>query len=191
MLRLAEPARAFKPIRDSMVEEIEVPERWAPEQPLTDRLALAGQVAGTNLPAGSYLQEGMLVAEPDLGPDERELAILVSADTGVAGKVQPGDFVDIEATFVDDNTDVRVSQVIVPAARVIEVGLPRSQQEEAPAGGLSENEVVPVTFALTVRESLIVTYAESFAEEVRLALLPAGETRSKAGGSKFQLEVSP
>jgi pilus assembly protein CpaB len=34
---------------------------------------------------------------------------------------------------------------------------------------------VPVTFALNPREALTVTYAESFAAEVRLALLRPGE----------------
>jgi pilus assembly protein CpaB len=41
-----------------------------------------------------------------------------------------------------------------------------------------QSEVVPVTFALSRADSLKVTYAESFATKVRLALVAPG-TRSK------------
>jgi pilus assembly protein CpaB len=63
----------------------------------------------------------------------------------------------------------------VPNARIIEVGQPRLKggrglQEQA----ADPAEVVPVTFALTPEQALVVTYAESNATEVRLALLRPG-----------------
>jgi pilus assembly protein CpaB len=59
---------------------------------------------------------------------------------------------------------------------VIDVGRPelkggRGVQEQA----ADPEQVVPVTFALDARQALTVTYAESFAQEVRLALLRPGE----------------
>ena len=69
------------------------------------------------------------------------------------------------------------SNVVVPGARIIDVGQPELKGGNARAGPgrRSRNTVVPVTFALDPREALTVTYAESFAAEVRLALLRPGE----------------
>ena len=79
-------------------------------------------MAGTDLRKGSLLQRGMLVAPPDLGPGEREVAILVDAETGVAGKIGPGKLVDIVATFPANDRKASQSRVVVPGARIIEVG---------------------------------------------------------------------
>ena len=129
-------------------------------------------------PAGSLLQEGMIGSPPELATGEREIAILVDAETGVAGKISPGSIVDIVATFAgDEQQGVKAeSNVVVPGARIIDVGQPELKggngvQEQA----ADPAQVVPVTFALEPREALTVTYAESFAAEVRLALLRPGE----------------
>jgi len=67
--------------------------------------------------------------------------------------------------------------VVVQGARIIEVG----QAQLKGGRGVQEaeadpTEVVPVTFALQPLDQLKVTEAESFAQEVRLALLRPGET---------------
>ena len=136
------------------------------------------QFAPGHIPAGSVLQEGMVGAPPELATGEREIAILVDAETGVAGKISPGSIVDIVATFGgDDQQGVPPeSNVVVPGARIIDVGQPELKggnavQEQA----ADPATVVPVTFALDPKEALTVTYAESFASEVRLALLRPGE----------------
>jgi pilus assembly protein CpaB len=120
----------------------------------------------------------MIGSPPELATGEREIAILVDAETGVAGKISPGSIVDIVATFgADDQEGVPPeSTVVVPGARIIDVGRP----ELKGGNGVQEQEadpttVVPVTFALDPKEALTVTYAESFAAEVRLALLRPGE----------------
>ena len=41
----------------------------------------------------------MIGSPPELATGEREIAILVDAETGVAGKISPGSIVDIVATF--------------------------------------------------------------------------------------------
>lgn len=172
VLRLVRDMQPYEPIDSSMVEVVQVPDRWVPETAVRDIRAVEGMVAGTTLARGSYLQSGMLVARPALAQGEREIAILVDAETGVAGKVRPGSVVDIYATYAGSRERPARSQIIVTNALVIDVGDVRTER-----GGddFEESAVVPVTFALTVRESLAVTYAESFADHVRLALVGGGD----------------
>ena len=189
LLALSKPVKAYSSIPDDAVTEITMPRRWAPRTALRDRSQLVGFVAGTDLQRDSLLQKDMLVAPPDLEPEQREVAILVDAETGVAGKIGPDSVVDIVGTFAGDperNIQPR-STVVVPAARVIDVGQPQLKGgrgvQEAQA---DPQEVVPVTFALTPKQQLAVTHAESFAQEVRLALRrPNDETPLKKGEKLF------
>jgi pilus assembly protein CpaB len=178
LLALDKPVKAFESIPDDAVTEITMPKRWAPPSALRNRGQLVGYVAGTDLSPDSLLQKDMLISPPDLGPGQREVAILVDAETGVAGKIGPDSVVDIIGTF-DGQPDRGIqprSKVVVPAARIIEVGQAQLkggrgvQQAEA-----DPTEVVPVTFALTPKQQLQVTEAESFASEVRLALRRPGD----------------
>ena len=175
LLALAKPAEQYQSITDDMVKTIEMPERWAPPSALRDQGQLVGLVAGTDLEPDTLLQRDMLTAPPQLAPGQRELAILVDAETGVAGKIGPDALVDVIATYPGDDRKAPESRVVVPNARVIEVGQPRlaggrgvQEQSADPA------QVVPVTFALTPEQALVISYAESNATEVRLALLRPG-----------------
>jgi pilus assembly protein CpaB len=69
------------------------------------------------------------------------------------------------------------SKVVVRQARIIDVGAVEriSDQNAEKSGGFEADQVVPVTFALSVQESLILTFAESFATKVRLALIGGGD----------------
>ena len=193
LLSLTKPVAANEAVTDDMVRRVEMPRRWAPATALRDPGELVGVVAGTDLRKGSLLQRGMLVPPPDLGPGEREVAILVDAETGVAGKIGPGKLVDIVATFPASDRKAPQSRVVVPGARIIEVGEPRlkggnnlREQQQDPT------QVVPVTFALTPQEVLQVTYAESNAAEVRLSLLRPGEQSELSGKDRaYQREPDP
>jgi pilus assembly protein CpaB len=178
VLALAKPAQKDKAITDDMLKTVVLPERWAPSTAIRDPARLVGQVAATDIPKDSLLQDGMVAAPPELASGEREIAILVDAETGVAGKISPGAIVDIVATFAgNDQTGAKAqSDVVVPGARIIDVGEPelkggRGVQPQS----ADPQQVVPVTFALNPKQALTVTYAESFAQEVRLALLRPGE----------------
>jgi pilus assembly protein CpaB len=174
-LRLKRNVAAQSTITRDSYDIVEIPRRWAPRGALMSEEALAGQVAVTKLPRGAFLQVGMTEDEPQLGPGQRELAILVDAETGVAGKVGPGSIVDITATFSGEEGRVPESQIVVNNARVIAVGQPREQGADPRNQQADPTQVVPITFALTVRQTLILTYAESFAKEVRLALTRKGD----------------
>jgi pilus assembly protein CpaB len=183
VLRITHSVEPLAPLTGDAVQEVRVPARWAPSAAVRNRGDLSGLVAGTRLAAGSFVQQGMLVQQPALKSGQREIAVLVDADTGVAGKVRPGDVVDIEATFEGSDKATPKSEVVVPGARVIDVGLPTSKPrnvtpQDTPASPSQPDQKVPVTFALTRRQSLLVTYAESFASEVRLALLRQGDASS-------------
>ena len=85
LLSLKKPLKAFESVPDDAVDEVTMPKRWAPKTALRSRAQLVGLVAGSDLPADSLLQKGMLIAPPELSPGQREVAILVDAETGVAG----------------------------------------------------------------------------------------------------------
>ena len=177
LLALAKPVAAHQTITDDMVKTVEMPERWAPPSAMRDAGELVGLVAATDLKPNTLLQNDMLVAPPQLAPGQRELAILVDAETGVAGKIGPDSVVDLIATYPGSQTKAPESRVVVPSARIIEVGQPRLKggngvQEQAADPG----QVVPITFALTPEQALVVSYAETNAAEVRLALLRPGES---------------
>jgi pilus assembly protein CpaB len=181
-LRLTRQVPAQTPITPDMVKAVSVPEKWAPPKALHDPAAIANQVSAVPLGAGVVLQSDMLQPPPQLQPGEVELAIMIDADTGVAGKVQPGSFADVEATFPGDQRSSPRATIIVPHARVISVGTPQTgsakqfTNNQANGNGGQVRPQVPVTFALTPKQSLRVSYAESYATEVRLALVRQGES---------------
>jgi pilus assembly protein CpaB len=178
VLVLTKPAKANSSVTDDMVRTERVPRRWAPEQALTDRGALVNLVAGTDLKADTILQEGMLEPPPDLAPGQREIAIMVDAETGVAGKIHPGSVVDIIATFAAREGGADASEVVVPGARIIDVGVavPKGGDKVPEQQQQSPESALPVTFALSPQQDLMVTHAETFASEVRLALLRPGDS---------------
>ena len=188
VLALAKDVDEHAAITDDMVRTIEVPLRYAPATALRDRGQIVGLVAGSRLTKGSILQQGMLSEAPALSAGQRELAILVDAETGVAGKIGPGAIVDIMATYAGNDRGKKAdSEVVVPGARIIDVGEARIK------GGASIDQtqqqnpksVLPVTFALTPQQSLNVMYAESFATEVRLALRRPGDRAALTGDESF------
>jgi pilus assembly protein CpaB len=189
VLALTRDATPDEAITDDMVETQEVPQKYAPSTALRDRGQIVGLVAAGRLTKGSILQEGMLTEAPALTAGQRELAILVDAETGVAGKLSPGAIVDIMATYAGNDRGKKAdAEVVVPAARIIDVGEARVKgggSLDQTQAQTNPEQVVPVTFALTPEESLNVMYAESFASEVRLALRRPGDRAPLIGRQRF------
>ena len=187
VLALTQDAQPFVGIEDGMVETIEMPRKFAPRNAIRDPGQLVGVVPASPLPKDTVLQEGMLVTPPELEGGQREIAIMVDAETGVAGKIGQGALVDIIATFPGDNEGLAAeSRVVVPKARVVEVGQVRPGGEPVP-GQEEATELtaqIPVTFALTPKQVLNVTFAESNATEVRLALRRPGDLTALGTGEK-------
>jgi Flp pilus assembly protein CpaB len=168
---------AYEPIEPDMLEAVEVPERWVPTTAVRDVSETSGLVAATALPEGSLVQTGMLVPRPGVQPGFREVAIVVDAETGVAGKVAPGDHVDILATVDGDEQRPPRAEVWVSNALVLEVGIPQNMEDSDVGGNFTTTQGVPVTFALTSEDALRLAYVESFSVKLRLALRGDGDSQ--------------
>ncbi|MCB8902833.1 MULTISPECIES: Flp pilus assembly protein CpaB [unclassified Streptomyces] len=169
--RIKDTVAPYTPLRASQFEKISMPKRWLSETAVTDLRQIEGRIAVTQLKAGSLLQSDMIVEQPELQPNQQEIAIMIDAATGVAGKITAGATVNIYATFAGDKKgEAAQSRMIVAGARVLDVGkltpIRDSSQSSARA-----NAAVPISFALSTLDAQRVAYAESFAEHVRLALV--------------------
>ncbi|MFE5792882.1 Flp pilus assembly protein CpaB [Streptomyces sp. NPDC056503] len=169
--RVKKDVEPYKRLSAGDFEKISMPERWLSETAVTDLAQIEGKTAVTRLKAGSLLQKDMIVPRPALRPGEQEIAIMIDAATGVAGKITPGATVNIYATFAGDKKgEPSQSRLLVAAARVIDVGT-LTPFGKPKSGSRTATEAVPITFALSGQDTQRVAYAESFAEHVRLALV--------------------
>ncbi|MEU0673180.1 Flp pilus assembly protein CpaB [Streptomyces sp. NPDC006172] len=173
--RLRANIAPYTPLTAAQFEKIEMPERWLSDNAVTDLAAIRGKIAVTTLKKGSLLQSDMIVDQPALRPGEQEVAIMIDAATGVAGKITPGSSVNVYATFEGaKQSDPDQSKIIVTNARVLDVGELTALQPDADERTRRPTDAVPITFALSTRDAQRITYAESFAKRVRLALVAPG-----------------
>jgi pilus assembly protein CpaB len=169
-------------------EKISMPERWLSANAVTDLRDIEGKIAVTKLEKGSLLQSDMIVAQPALQPGQQEVAIMIDAATGVAGKITPGSTVNVYATFAGEREGTPAqSKIIVTNAKVLNVGQIKAL-DPAEAGKNQPTDTVPITFALSTLDAQRITYAESFAQRVRLALVaPGGNTTVPDRDRTYQL----
>ncbi|MEV5954113.1 Flp pilus assembly protein CpaB [Streptomyces sp. NPDC051987] len=156
-------------------KKISMPERWLSANAVTSLGQIQGKIAITTLKKGSLLQTDMIVDQPELKPGEQEVAIMIDAATGVAGKITPGSRVNVYATFEGkQQSDPDQSKIIVTNAQVLDVGKLTSLEPDNK--NQQPTDAVPITFALSTLDAQRLTYAESFAQRVRLALVAPGTT---------------
>jgi pilus assembly protein CpaB len=169
--------KPYTPLSADQFRRVSMPRRWLSATAVTDLARIRGKIAVTTLHKGSLLQSDMIVDQPALQPGQQEVAIMIDAATGVAGKITPGSTVNVYATFEGEREgDPAQSKIIVTGARVLEVGRLTSLEPDASDRG-RPTDVVPITFALSTLDAQRLTYAESFAKRVRLALVgPGGDT---------------
>ncbi|MER6913669.1 Flp pilus assembly protein CpaB [Streptomyces sp. NPDC000594] len=188
--RVASDVAPYTTLRASQFEKVSMPRRWLPGTAVTDLSALRGKIAVTELRKGSLLQDDMIVARPALAEGQQEIAIMIDAATGVAGKITPGDRVNIYATFAGETDGAPdQSRLIVAGARVIDVGRLTPFDQRGEDRRTRVREAVPITFALGTQDAQRVAHAESFAEHVRLALLARGGSgAARSGDSTYTLD---
>ncbi|MGW8969600.1 Flp pilus assembly protein CpaB [Streptomyces platensis] len=193
--RLKSDVAAYKELNPGQFEKVQMPQRWLPPTAVTDLDQVSGKIAVTPLKKGSLLQDDMIVERPALKAGQQEIAIMIDAATGVAGKINPGARVNIYATFEGKRPeDKPVSKVIVAGAQVIDVGKLTPLEAKDPGDSTTANsrqagEAVPITFALNTQDAQRVAYAESFASHVRLALLaPGNENAIPPGQRSYTLD---
>ncbi|PKW09762.1 MULTISPECIES: Flp pilus assembly protein CpaB [unclassified Streptomyces] len=176
--RVKSKVEPYTALSTGQFEKTEMPKRWLSANAVTDLRQIQGKIAVTTLQAGSLLQTDMIVDQPALQPGQQEVAIMIDAATGVAGKITPGSRVNVYATFEGKKEgDPDQSKIIVTNARVLDVGHITALDPDRSKDQQQPTEAVPITFALSTLDAQRITYAESFAQRVRLALVaPGGET---------------
>ncbi|MYU18760.1 Flp pilus assembly protein CpaB [Streptomyces sp. SID8361] len=182
--KLTSDVKPYKALDAGEFEKVSMPKRYVPATAVTDLDELRGKIAVTQLTKGSLLQRDMIVDRPALKAGQQEIAIMVDAATGVAGKITPGARVNIYATFEGSTQgEAPVSKLIVAGAEVLDLGkitaLEPDQDDKRRI-----NEAVPITFALDTKNAQRVAYAESFASHVRLALVAPGGGSSIGPGDR-------
>lgn len=183
--QLARDVRAYEPIEPDMLTTVSLPERWIPEGAVRSPNDVVGLVAATDYFEGATLQEGMAVPRPGIQPGFREVAIVVDAETGVAGKVRPGDHVDIIATIDGGADSPARAELWASDVLVLDVGFPQDIEETDQAGNFTRGTGVPVTFALEAPDAVRLAYIESFSVKLRLALRGAGDTEGVSDSERI------
>ncbi|WP_298569427.1 Flp pilus assembly protein CpaB [Streptomyces luteogriseus] len=173
--RLKSDVPPYTTLSTGQFEKITMPERWLSDNAVTDLREIQGKIAVTTLEAGSLLQSDMIVRQPALQPGQQEVAIMIDAATGVAGKITPGASVNVYATFEGAREgDPDQSKIIVTNAKVLDVGDLTPLEPDESNRTRQPTDAVPITFALSALDAQRITYAESFAKRVRLALVAPG-----------------
>jgi pilus assembly protein CpaB len=101
--------------------------------------------------------------------------------TGLAGRIRPGDQVDVYVVFAEVPGLPKQARILVQNVRVVSVA--GQQQVQSPDRESLQN-VIPVTLALRPDAALSVTYASSFAQQVRLVGLPPGVAQDRSKEKK-------
>ncbi|GAA0912780.1 Flp pilus assembly protein CpaB [Streptomyces thermoalcalitolerans] len=175
--RLKRDIPPYTELKADQFEKIMMPKRWLSPTAVTDLSRIRGKIAVTTLREGSLLQSDMIVDQPALQPGQQEVAIMIDAATGVAGKITPGSTVNVYATFAGRREgDPDQSKIIVTNAKVLDVGRITALEPDAGNRTQQPTQAVPITFALSTIDAQRITYAESFAQRVRLALVAPGTT---------------
>ena len=167
-----EPIEPYTPLGPDNLEAVEVPERWASKSSVLSLDELQGRRVGFRINAGSTVNSDMLIPSSSLSSTEREIAVNVNSVTGVAGRVVPGDRVDIYAVFAEVPGLPKSVRILVRDVRIVSIRGEQTVTKQSAEGGTSQQQVVPVTLALEADQALSVTYAAAFASEVRLVALP-------------------
>ncbi|MFJ6849626.1 Flp pilus assembly protein CpaB [Streptomyces sp. NPDC091271] len=187
--RLKKNVAPYSDLSAGQFEKVSMPKRWLSDNAVTDIDEVDGKIAVTELQEGSLMQSDMMVRSPELRPGEQEIAIMIDAATGVAGKIRPNDKVNIYATFAgEQDGEVSQSKVIVSNAKVLDVG-ELTALEPKKDDRNQATEAVPITFALNTLDTQRVAYAESFAQHVRLALIaPGSDGTIRPGDRTYTLD---
>jgi pilus assembly protein CpaB len=131
---------------------------------------LLGTVVRHAITAGEPVTQGSLVAPGDrgflaaaLGPGMRAVTVPVSAKTGVAGFVFPGDHVDMmltQAVSGDDGPELKTTETILRNLRVLATDQ-STETETTPEGKTVVHEFRTVTLEVTPRIAEKIQVAET------------------------------
>jgi pilus assembly protein CpaB len=175
----------FAAVTPDDVRTLEIPTKYVTDAAVTKDSDFLGQKSITTIRSGSYLSTEMLTSSSSLVDGMREISINFDAADGINGRVRPGDRVDVVGAFAarqgnDNQVDQSVRRAELPynvAGIVVSQALVVSVGEKTPIGievgaatdgNPNPEEVVPVTFALSVGDATRLAYAEAFSVKMRL-----------------------
>jgi pilus assembly protein CpaB len=169
---LGQDVKAYQTIAPAMLTTQQVPEKWVSPTAVRDPAAVVGQVPLHDLAKGTFAEAAMFTDAPTVTAGQREEAVKIDQMTGVGGNIQEGDRVDIVATFAGSGSasgeSGNCAVLVVQNALIIHIDPAEDSAKTDASGAFSEGKVVPVTFALSVEDTLKVAHAESFGT-IRLA----------------------
>lgn len=165
------PARAK--ITPEMVKEMTVSAEAVQQDALTEASKVIGRATKLPVFAGEQILENRLARPGEGGmagaipPDKRAYTFAINDISGVAGFVQPGDFVDVVAAMQKGETNNVVSKVVLQDAQVLAVG----RNDKPDESGKPQAKLESVTLALTLDETERVASLQGRAS-LALALRP-------------------
>ena len=181
VLKINTDLDAYSAIPMNTVTKVKVPAKYVSSTQLSNTSSLINKVAAAPIPKGSYLSQGMLTDRPATKSGEQQISIMVDAETGVAGQVHTGSYVDLYATYDADQTKKDACAIrVLTNVPVLQIGNLTPTKDAKGETGSS----VPVTFALSAASALKLSAAESFAQKVRLALRNPGDDTPSVGGDE-------
>lgn len=168
------PARAI--IKSDMVRLARIPERWAYGSLLGSASQAIDRHAQGDIAAGDMLRQSDVGKGLNYDTEETALTIAVSEVTGVGGYIRPGDLVNVLVSYVNEETKLAKTIVLLQNKRVLAVGKASQPQmgslQNIGGGGTATSDTV--TLALTLEEASQLTFMSNFAQEVRLTLRQIG-----------------
>ena len=167
-------------IQGDMLTEVEVPAEQAPSDAAKSRSQLAGKLARVDLPTGEPILTGQVRTTEGLlsyrvPEGMRAVTVAIDPIVGVAGFPQPGDRVDVIATFNLEKLDV--TRTVLQNVQLLAVGQVTVTEVEKEQARDEEGEIKPeperttATLAVTPEQAQILVLSDERGQ-LRLALRP-------------------
>lgn len=186
------------PLADKVVRIVRYPEEGVPAGHFKDFSSLNGRVVLTNLKKNEPILESKLApidiktggVSAVMDPNKRAMAVKVNEIVGLPGFVQPGDRVDVMATFDDPRGKKKdgggsrdeVTKVVLENTLVLAI----DTQMERAAGEEKPTPVKVITLEVSIEEAEKLAMAEN-GGKLRLALRsPLNPEVKKTKGADFK-----
>jgi len=184
------------PLAETTLKVVMYPEGGVPSGHFQDAEALKGRILLTNLKKNEPILESKLApldvrtggVAAVMDPSKRAMAVKVNEIVGLPGFVQPGDRVDVMATFENPkgkDGEARITKVMLENALVLATGttMERAKDEE---GNEVPKPVKVITLEVTIEEAEKLAMAEN-GGQLRLALRsPLNPEIRKTRGATFK-----
>ncbi|MEO8325075.1 MAG: Flp pilus assembly protein CpaB [Nitrospirota bacterium] len=186
------------PLAEKTVRMMTYPEEGVPTGHFKDPVSLKGRVVLTNLKKNEPILESKLApidvktggVSAVMDPNKRAMAVKVNEVVGLPGFVQPGDRVDVMATFEDPRANKKengggkeeVTKVVLENTLVLAI----DTQMERSAGEEKPTPVKVITLEVSLEEAERLAMAEN-GGKLRLALRsPLNPEVKKTKGADFK-----